>query len=94
MLAFSSCWKQGLLFIAVRGLLIMAASLVVEQGSRHMDSASMYVSLVAQRHVESSQTRDQTPVPCVGKWVLIHCTCHPGKSKERCIPEFISQSQA
>ena len=30
--AFSSCGKQGLLFIAVCGLLIVVASLVVEQG--------------------------------------------------------------
>ena len=30
--AFSSCGKQGLLFFAVRGLLIAVASLVVEHG--------------------------------------------------------------
>ena len=30
--AFSSCGKQGLLFIAVCGLLIVVASLVVERG--------------------------------------------------------------
>ena len=30
--AFSSCGEQGLLFIAVRGLLIAVASLVVEHG--------------------------------------------------------------
>ena len=30
--AFSSCGEQGLLFIAVRGLLIVVASLVVEHG--------------------------------------------------------------
>ena len=30
--AFSSCRDQGLLFIAVRGLLIAVASLVVEHG--------------------------------------------------------------
>ena len=32
--AFSSCGKWGLLFVAVRRLLIKVASLVVEQGSR------------------------------------------------------------
>ena len=26
------------------------------------------------RHVESSQTRDQTPVPCIGRQILIHYT--------------------
>ena len=30
--AFSSCGEQGLLFFAVRGLLIAVASLVVEHG--------------------------------------------------------------
>ena len=30
--AFSSCSKQGLLFVAVRGLLIVVASLVAEHG--------------------------------------------------------------
>ena len=30
--AFSSCGKQGLLFVAVRRLLIVVASLVVEHG--------------------------------------------------------------
>ena len=30
--AFSSCSKRGLLFVAVRGLLIAVASLVVEHG--------------------------------------------------------------
>ena len=30
--AFSSCGKQGLLFLAVRGLLIVVASLVAQHG--------------------------------------------------------------
>ena len=30
--AFSSCGKRGLLFVAVRGLLIVVASLVAEHG--------------------------------------------------------------
>ena len=33
MRAFSSCSKQGLLFVAVRGLLIAVASLVAEHGA-------------------------------------------------------------
>ena len=32
MQAFSSCGEQGLLFVAVRGLLIVVASLVAEHG--------------------------------------------------------------
>ena len=30
--------------------------------------------LVTLRHVESSWTRDQTHVPCIGRRILIHCT--------------------
>ena len=30
--------------------------------------------LVAPHHVESSQTRDRTCVPCIGRWFLIYCT--------------------
>ena len=37
---FSSCGERGLFFVAVRGLLIAVASLVVEHGSRHMGFSS------------------------------------------------------
>ena len=30
--------------------------------------------LVAPRHVGSSPTRDRTRVPCIGRWILNHCT--------------------
>ena len=30
--------------------------------------------LVAPRHVDSCRTRDWTPVPCTGTWILIHST--------------------
>ena len=29
--------------------------------------------LIVPRHVESSQTRDRTRVPCIGRWILNHC---------------------
>ena len=32
------------------------------------------MGLAAPPHVESSQTRDQTRIPCIGRWILIHCT--------------------
>ena len=38
--AFSSCGEWGLLFIAVRGLLILVASVVAEQDSRHVGFSS------------------------------------------------------
>ena len=104
---FSSCSEQGLLFIVVRGLLIVAASLAVQRRlqAAHMLSScgvqavsvqasvvaayrlSSYGSqalecglsgcgdrLVAPRHVESSQTRDRTYVPCIVRQISIPCT--------------------
>ena len=38
--AFSSCGERGLLFVAVRGLLIAVASLVADHGSRHAGFSS------------------------------------------------------
>ena len=32
------------------------------------------MGLVALQHVGSSQTRDQTGVPCIGRWILNHWT--------------------
>ena len=40
MQAFSSCGKQGLLFVAVRRLLIVVVSLVGSMGSRHAGFSS------------------------------------------------------
>ena len=31
------------------------------------------MDLVALWHVGSSRTRDQTRVPCIGRWILNHC---------------------
>ena len=38
--AFSSCGERGLLFVAVRGLLIAVASLLWSTGSRHAGFSS------------------------------------------------------
>ena len=32
------------------------------------------VALVAPQHAGSSQTRDQTCVPCIGRWIALYCT--------------------
>ena len=68
---FSSCGKPGLLFLAVRRLLIVVAfsffSLLWNTGSRHM-------GLVPPWHVEPSQTRDRTHVPCISRRIPIHCS--------------------
>ena len=83
--AFSGCSECGLLF-AVRGLLIVVASLVVEHrlqarglqqlwlaGSREQAQYLWHTGPVAPWHVGSSQPRARTRVPCVGRRILNHC---------------------
>ena len=55
-------------------------------GSRVQAQQLWHMGLAVPRHVKSSQTRDQTCVPCIGRWVLNHCpsSLPPGK------PSFIS----
>ena len=43
-------------------------------GPRHMGSSICLRGLRALGHAESSPTRDQTRVPCTGRWILINCT--------------------
>ena len=54
--AFSSCGERGLFFIAVRGLLIAVASLVVEHGlwARRLSSCGMRA---LERRLSSCGTR-------------------------------------
>ena len=40
--------------------------------------------LVALRHVGSSQTRARTRVPCIGRWILNHCTTREARKEEFC----------
>ena len=42
-------------------------------GSRAQVQQLWCMGLVAPRHVGSSQTRDQTHVPCIGRQILNHC---------------------
>ena len=74
--AFSSCGKWGPLFIAVRGLLTIAASLVADHRLQTCRLSSC--GSRAQWHVGSSQTRGRTRVPCIGRQILNHCA--PGKT--------------
>ena len=72
--AFSSCSERGLLFVAVCGLLIAVASLVVEHGLQVHGLQQLWrTGLVALWHVGSSQTRAQTRIPCIGRRILNHC---------------------
>ena len=68
---FSSRSEQALLFMAVPGLLIAVASLAAEfMLFRVLAQKLGHMGLVAPRHVESSCTRDQIHVPCIGRWIL------------------------
>ena len=84
--ASSNHGEQGLLFVAVRGLLIAVASLVAEHGllgtwaqqlwlagSRAQAQQLWRVGLVALWHVGSCQTRARTRVPCIGRRILNQC---------------------
>ena len=72
--AFSSCGKWGPLFIAVRGLLTVAASLVAEHRLQTRRLSKLWLTgPAALRHVGSSQTRARTRVPRIGRQTLNHC---------------------
>ena len=43
-------------------------------GSRMQAQQLWCKGLVAPQHVGSSQTRARTRVPCIGRWILNHCT--------------------
>ena len=79
---FSSCSERGLL-IAVSSLVVKTrtlgsrASVVVARRLSSCGAHAQYLwrtGLVAPRHVGSSWTRAQTRVPCIGRWILNHCT--------------------
>ena len=70
----------GYSLVAARGLLIEVASLISESGLLSaQDSVAVArglqsKGLVAPRHVESSQARDQAHVSCTGRRALYHWT--------------------
>ena len=84
------CW----VFVAVHGLSLVAESwsrslvvlgLLIAMASRcraqTQDRWLWHMGLVAPWHIESSQTRDWTCVPWIGRWILNHRTTRevPGK---------------
>ena len=85
--ALSSCGKQGLLLVAVRGPPTAVASPVAEHrlqahglqqswlmGSRAQAQQPWRMGLFAPQHVGSSRTRARTRVPCIGRQIPNHCT--------------------
>ena len=66
--AFSSWGKQGLCFTALSRLLVAEHRLWVH------GLQSCCTGLVTPYYVQSSQIRDWTHVPCIVRWILIHCS--------------------
>ena len=76
---FSSCSEQGLLFVEdprlqVPGFQELWLSSPRVRGLSGCSTCVQCVDLVALQYVESSQTRDQTHVPCIDKQIPIHST--------------------
>jgi len=73
--AFSSCSEQGLLSsCGVRASHCGGFSCCRAQALGHICFSSCSKGSVALLHVGSSQTRDWTRAPCIGKWTLNHWT--------------------
>ena len=63
--------SRGYSLVVVPSLLTAVASLIAEHGLYGTWAQMLWcTSLVAPWHVESSLTRDQTCVPCVGRQIL------------------------
>ena len=83
---FCSCSELGLLFsrgsLCSTGFPLRWFLLLWNTGSRHMGFSSCSswaqqlwcLGLAAPWQVKSSQTRNQTCVPCIGRWILNHWT--------------------
>ena len=72
--------STGYSLVAVHGLLIEVASLISESGLLSAQDSAVTArgplskGLVAPRHVESSQARDQTHISCIGRQAFYHRT--------------------
>ena len=63
-------WARGPQQLQHSGLVVVASGV---QGAWAAAAVACGLSCSV-RHVESSQTRDGTCVPYIGRWILIHCT--------------------
>ena len=80
--AFFTCSRWELLFTPGPGHLAAVASPVLERrlqqlqlvGSRVLGQSLWRTGSVAPQHLGSSQTRDQTHIPCIGRQILNHWT--------------------
>ena len=72
---FSSCSEQGAsLYLWCAAFSLTWFLLLWNTGSTARAQLLWHMGLDALRHVGSSWTRGQTPVPCIGSWVLNHWT--------------------
>ena len=71
---FSLWWLLLLRSTGSRRTCGMRAQQLWLTGSRAQAQQLWHTGLVAPRHVGSSWTRDRTRVPCIGRWILNHCT--------------------
>ena len=56
------------------GPLTAVAPTLLSAGSGAQAQQLCFLGLVALQHVEASQTRDRTHVPCIGRWIFNHGT--------------------
>ena len=73
---------------------VVAACGLSSCGSRALErrlSSRWLTGLAAPRHVGSSQTRDRTHVPCIGRWILNHCTT---REVPLCLISTVQQSDS
>ena len=84
--AFSRCSEGGYSSLRCAGFSLQWLLLLWSTGSRHVGFSSCVSwalertlssggvwGLVAPQHVGSSQTRDRTRVPCIGRRILMQC---------------------
>ena len=79
MWAFSSCREQGYSFVAVGSLSLLWVLLLWSKGLVYVASVVVVHGLSCLAVCEVSflvsfQARDQTCVPCIGRWILNHWT--------------------
>ena len=71
---FSSCSEQRFSVVALLDFSVWRLLLLQNTGSREHRLQQLWCTgLVAPKHVESSQIKDRTCVPCIGRQILTHC---------------------
>ena len=98
---FSSCGEQGLLSLVAMSSLVAEHGFEVHRlqylqltgsigcsGPVAVACRREWAQQLWCRGLEASWTRDQTCVPCIDRWVLIHCT-----TREVPVPQFLTSKR-